>query len=155
MILDETLYHPSVPKDKQGAGAWNRQARAKIQLGKRTRDEEAELDIPRKLRRTASAKLGSQSETLWSEIVSGPPGEEWASKDQLRPSKSVPALKPAVLELKSFATDSTGMEDDRRKLTTRDPTTTDQPRSKRGIFSGFGFLLYAFTSRQVRQAGHS
>jgi DNA replication regulator DPB11 len=150
MILDESLYHPTLPKDKQGAGAWNRQARADVQLGKRTRDEEPAPELPRKLRRTASAKLGSQSESLWGEIVSGPKAEQPEKIDQLRPSRSLPVMNARVLEVKSFATDTTGPDDDGRKLPTGQPTATNQHRSEKGMFSGFEFFLYAFTSKQVR-----
>lgn len=157
MILEEKLYHPTISNDKLGAGAWNRQPRAEAQLGKRSREEEEEAvpDVPRKLRRTASAKLGSQSENIWSEIVSGPSGENSANNDRLRTSRSLPVLKAVVMEPKSFATDSTGMEDDRKKLVTKDSTVIGQQRRGKGIFSGLGFLLHAFNSKQVRQAGHS
>jgi DNA replication regulator DPB11 len=154
MILNEALYHPTIPSDKQGAGAWNRQTTANVQLGKRSRHEEAVADVPRKLRRTASAKLGSQSETLWSEIVNGPPMDDSTKNNHLRSSKSSSALRPVVLEPKSFATDSTGLGDDGRKFITKDSKTADHQQIRKGIFSGFGFFLYAFNSKQVKQAGH-
>jgi DNA replication regulator DPB11 len=155
MILEEALYHPILSPDKVGAGAWNRKVRPAVQLGKHPCDEEAVPVVPRKLRRTASAKLGSQSETLWTEIVSGPPREELASKDGLRPPKSLPALKPVVMEPQSFATDSTSVDDDRRKLASRDSKVTERLQRGRGIFTGFGFVLHAFNSKQVRQGGQS
>lgn len=150
MILDESLYHPTIPQDKQGAGAWNRQAKASVQLGKRNHEEEAVPTVPRKLRRTASAKLGGQSETIWGEIVNGPQTEELVTAEQLPPPKPIPALK--VLETKSFATDTTGTEDDRRNLVARDSTVTGQQPTKSGIFFGFGFFIYAFTAQQVSQS---
>ena len=149
MILEETLYHPTISKDKIGQRAWNRKVRVTDQLGKRTRDEEAIPDMPRKLRRTASMKLGSQSEGLWSEIVSGPSGGGSALARQLRASKSVPILPLADLVPKSFATDSTATEDDRSKSIARDSTDIAQQRSRSGIFSGLGFFLHAFTLKQV------
>jgi DNA replication regulator DPB11 len=149
MILEENLYHPTIPNNKQGAGAWNRQAKAELQLGKRTRDEDPVPDVPRKLRRTTSAKLGSQSESMWDEIVSGPQVAELKSNDQIRISKSLPVLKPAILEPKSFATDSTGGDDDRRRLATKDLKTSVQQRSKTGIFAGSGFYLFAFSPKEV------
>lgn len=153
MILEEALYHPTIPIEKQGAGAWNRRPRAEVQLGKRNRKENVP-DVPRKLRRTASAKLGSQSEGLWSEIVSGPPAQETAKNDHLQTSESLPIRKPVVLELKSFATDSVGMRDDESEPTTGKTTAINQIRSRGGVFSGFGFSLYAFNSKQVRQADY-
>lgn len=151
MILEEALYHPNIPQDELGAGAWNRQAKAEVQLGKRPRENDAVADIPRKLRRTASMKLGSQSETLWCEIVNGPPSENSARSDQLRPSKSLPVLKSVVLEPKSFTADGTGMDDARRKLVTTDSHITGQHVGK-GIFSRSGCYLHAFTAKQVRRA---
>jgi DNA replication regulator DPB11 len=152
MILEETLYHPTIPKGKVGQGAWNRKNRVAVQLGKRNRDEEAVPDVPRKLRRTASVKLGSQSESLWSEIVSGPQGGDLTNGRQLRPSKSLPTLHPADLEPESFATDLTAKGDDGSKSITRASAAIAQQRSRRGIFSDLGFFFYAFTSKQVMQA---
>ncbi len=151
MILEEALYHPTVAKDKLGLGAWNRQARATIQLGKRPREEEVASDVPRKLRRTASVKLGSQSESLWNEIVTGPPGENPARTDKLRPSKSRPILKPGVLEPKSFATNSTGKEDDTKRQAAEESAAVVQQWSREGIFAGVGIFLSAFTAKQVCQ----
>ena len=152
MILDEALYHPTIPQEKQGLGAWHRQARTGLQLGKRPRDEEVVPDVPRKLRRIASAKLGSQSQNLWSEIVSGPSRKDPETNDQVRPSKPLPVLESVVPEPESCATDSTRTEDDRKNIGTTDLTTTNQQQRKRGIFSGSGFFLYAFTIKQVRQS---
>jgi DNA replication regulator DPB11 len=152
MILEEALYHPNIPKDKQGVGAWNRRAVAEIQIGKRTRDEEAVPDMPRKLRRTASAKLGSQTESMWGEIITGAQGEESAKDDPLRPSRALPVLKSAVLEPKSFATDSTGTGDDTRNLVTRKPAKSGPLPIRSGIFADFRFALHAFTQKEVRQA---
>ncbi len=151
MILEEALYHPTIAKDKLGLGAWNRQARAIIQLGKRPREEEVAPDLPRKLRRTASVKLGSQSESLWNEIVSGPPGENPATNDKLRPSKSLPILKPGVLEPKSFATDSTGVEDDTKRPAAKESAAVGQQCIREGIFAGVGVFLSGFTAKQVCQ----
>lgn len=151
MILEEALYHPSLAEDKLGVGAWNRLDRVNDLLGKRARAEEAVAGIPRKLRRTASAKLGSQSETLWNEIVNVPPREESAENDLLRPSESLPVLKAVVLEPKLFVTDSTGTEEDPRKVAVRGLTAAHDQQSRTGIFSSFGFFLQAFNSKQVRQ----
>lgn len=150
MILEEALYHPNIPQDEQGAGAWKRQPRPDVQLGKRTRADEDVPDVPRKLRRTASMKLGSQRETLWCEIVNGPPGEDSANDDQLRPSKSLPILNSVALEPKSFTTDTTGTEDDRRRVVTTNSNMTEPQQGGNGIFAHLGFYLYAFTSKQVR-----
>jgi hypothetical protein len=94
MQLDESLYHPTVSVAEQGAGAWNRKARSSPQLGKRLREENAGPEPPRKLRRTASARLGSQSQDMWSDIVGGA-GFDAQDDDRppLKPSVSMPALR--------------------------------------------------------------
>jgi DNA replication regulator DPB11 len=150
MILDEALYHPTIPKDKQGAGAWNRQARAQVQLVKRTHGGEPASDMPRKLRRTASAKFGSQSENLWGEIVKPQYEEATAENNQLGPSRSKLPRKPTVLEPESFATDTTGMEDERGRDPRRATTSARQGPPTQGIFSGCTFALHGFTLKQVR-----
>ncbi|RMZ77732.1 hypothetical protein DV738_g4276, partial [Chaetothyriales sp. CBS 135597] len=71
MQLDESLYHPAKPIDEQGVGAWNHRPELKQHLGKRQRPETAA--IPRKLRRTASSRLGSQTDKLWSNIAKSMP----------------------------------------------------------------------------------
>ena len=95
MQLDETLYHPSTPINEQGIGAWRRSAPPQPQLGKRTREDNTGPEPPRKLRRTASARLGSQSDNLWTDIVTGG-GFEGSEQEQpsLRPTKFLPGLRP-------------------------------------------------------------
>ena len=110
MQLDESLYHPSKPIDEQGIGAWNRTIPPpQPQLGKRAREDAPGSEPPRKLRRTASARLGSQSDNLWSDIVGGG-GFEVSEQERppLRPSKSLPALAPHLndISIHTSATDS-------------------------------------------------
>lgn len=73
MILDEKLYDPALPPLERGKGAWDRTKPKRTSLGKRSRgDSIANLEGgKRKLRRTASTKLGSQSESMWGDIVGG------------------------------------------------------------------------------------
>ncbi|RMZ91909.1 hypothetical protein DV736_g853, partial [Chaetothyriales sp. CBS 134916] len=92
MQLDETLYHPAKPIDEQGIGAWTRRSETKQNLGKRLRQETT--PVPRKLRRTASSRLGSQTDNIWSNIVNAPTSDTDAyAKPALRQSKSMSALK--------------------------------------------------------------
>jgi DNA replication regulator DPB11 len=73
MILDETLYDPVLPVEKRGIGAWDKTKPKKVSLGKRSRDASVSglEGAKRKLRRTASTKLNSQSEQLWGNITGG------------------------------------------------------------------------------------
>lgn len=91
MQLDEALYHPSKPIEEQGRGAWNQRPPGQQTLGKRTGTEVA-LEPLRKLRRTASAKLGSQTDNIWNEIVNGGGEEIRKPRDKLRTSKSMPVM---------------------------------------------------------------
>ncbi|OQU94298.1 twin BRCT domain-containing protein isoform 4 [Cladophialophora immunda] len=94
MQLDERLYHPTVPVPEQGLGAWNRKARPSPQLGKRTREDNMGPEPSRKLRKTASAKFGSQTQDMWSDIVGGAGFEpKRAERPELKPSISMPALR--------------------------------------------------------------
>ena len=71
MILDESLYDPLLPAEKLGVGAWTNRDVAKVALGKRSRDGAvpAQEDASRKLRKTASMKLQSQSQSMWASIL--------------------------------------------------------------------------------------
>ncbi|KIW64241.1 hypothetical protein PV04_09188 [Phialophora macrospora] len=94
MQLDETLYHPTVPVAEQGVGAWNRRQRPSPQLGKRTREEITGPEPSRKLRRTASVRLGSQNQDMWSDIVGGAGFEATTDgRPPLKPSVSMPSLR--------------------------------------------------------------
>lgn len=72
MALDEGLYHPTIPAEERGVGAVTRREPPPQQLGKRQRPETESQDGlnpgRRRLRRSASSKLGSQSGDLWAEI---------------------------------------------------------------------------------------
>ncbi|KAF4624164.1 hypothetical protein G7Y89_g14009 [Cudoniella acicularis] len=71
MILDEKLYDPVLPLEERGKNAWDKTKPKRTSLGKRSRDENSTGTEAgkRKLRRTASAKLNSQSERIWGDIV--------------------------------------------------------------------------------------
>ncbi|EXJ55681.1 hypothetical protein A1O7_08610 [Cladophialophora yegresii CBS 114405] len=94
MQLDETLYHPTLPVTEQGVGAWNRKQRPSPQLGKRAREETIGAEPSRKLRRTASVRLGSQNQGMWSDIVGGAGFEATTDgRPRLKPSISMPSLR--------------------------------------------------------------
>jgi hypothetical protein len=84
MTLDEEFYNPTMPIEERGKGAWDRRRSMSPILGKRTRGPaEAPLVHPlkRKLRRSASSKLGSQSEALWAGITAAGSGKRVAGED--------------------------------------------------------------------------
>lgn len=150
MVLDGSLYHPTLPVSEQGKGAWNREAKAHVQLGKRARDEKTIHEPPRKLRRTASAKLGSQSQDLWANIMGG--GFDTGPEEpiSLRTSQSLPALKPVILEPKSFITDIATEDGDlglHQKQDRKSPDTLS--RTQHGYFSAKRFFMSGFPSNKV------
>ena len=72
MVLNEALYDTTIPPDEQGKGAWNRTVLETGVLGKRRRDDEDKKpsagNNKRKLRRTLSAKFGSNEDQFWDDI---------------------------------------------------------------------------------------
>ncbi|RAR01717.1 subunit of dna polymerase ii [Stemphylium lycopersici] len=84
MALDETLYNPTMPLEERGQGAWDRRQPMSPAIGKRTRDAEPSQALNpfrRKLRRSASTKLGSQSDALWAGITA-PSFEQKLEEDE-------------------------------------------------------------------------
>ena len=71
MILEENLYHLLLPPGERGRNAWIRRSVSTTSLGKRARDDDVIPPNARKLRRTASARLSSHNDGLWTEINGG------------------------------------------------------------------------------------
>lgn len=146
MQLEETLYHPTTAKDDQGRGAWNREAKMLYQLGKRVREEQAAPEPARKLRRSISAKLSSQTDDLWDDIVGrGSFQSTTGDRQPLRPSKSMPTINPDVQETETFVeTDVIGHN--QYQVPENPPRITS---IKHGFFDNKYFCLHGFDSRQL------
>lgn len=75
MALEEDLYDPLLPLEEQGRGAWRRDLAGVPNEFRKKRKLESRsgsgADGKRKLRRTMSAKLKSNSESLWADIGTG------------------------------------------------------------------------------------
>lgn len=88
MTLDEALYDPALPSEDQGQGAYRTTvARPRTSLGKRSRDGESqntEETGKRKMRRTASTRLHSQSQDMWSGMTVGESKQVPPELDQWR-----------------------------------------------------------------------
>ena len=131
MQLDETRYHPTLPESEQGVGAWNRSAKASAT--KRPRDDIHEAEPPRKLRRTASARLGSQNDSIWGDIASGPGPVLIPNRpESLRPSVSMP-----VMSEPSINGDASAGRTDARRESTQQNFLTDKT-----------FFVYGFEKKQ-------
>lgn len=112
LILDETKYDPTLPKEERGKGAIvKRELDAPLSRGKRPRgDEELAADGGgrKKLRKTTSMKLSSQRENLWGDILgskSADPGASTAVQVQDTPveAPSAPAALLATEDAGPFA----------------------------------------------------
>ena len=126
LSLEESRYHPTTPLDKQGIGAWNRGSRTQSLLAKRPRETAAGDDVPRKLRRTHSARLNSQSDSMWDDIVGEGSQTKTAERSQLRPSRSMSHVQLQIEQSKSFATNTTDNDSGRLE---HKPKKSEQRRS--------------------------
>ncbi|TKA68348.1 hypothetical protein B0A49_04854 [Cryomyces minteri] len=86
MVLDETLYDPRLPAEEQGKGAWIPAVKQQTSAKRKARTENV-TELPdagkRKLRRTASTKLNSQSEMLWASFSHGGDSRSKGAQQQL------------------------------------------------------------------------
>ena len=169
MVLDEESYDPLLPVEDRGRNAWVRTKVVEPTLGKRARDEsqtsqpaaEPEFAGRRKLRRTASNKLGSQNSAIWTDIVGGgfapAPNEQsaWAS------TENEPATGASGRPLSASAGQTThtisvpikpgGKENRHPGLELAIAGYTDTP-TKHGIFHGLYFYLFGFDRKKVGSA---
>jgi DNA replication regulator DPB11 len=142
MILDESLYQPLVPFEKQGIGAWSRcisPAPAK------QKGPESVSDLrPRKLRRIASAKLGGQNEGIWNDIVGKPFDniERLGSDDngQNTVDQYSAKARPAMQDTISFASETT--------VAGRQEYSNENSRHG-GFLQNCNFLVHGFNPKQV------
>ncbi|KAI9737997.1 MAG: hypothetical protein M1834_009367 [Cirrosporium novae-zelandiae] len=160
MVLDEGAYNLDIPEEEKGKGAWVRRTVSTTTLGKRPREASDSVgrSMTRKLRRTASVKLQSQNQSIWSDIVTGGSSKPTEHHDQWEEEEE-------DLKAKKVHTDSEG-EGDANTGSGAMPTAPvwhedrieDQVQgleslvdSKPGeIFYGKSFLLHGFTDRQTQ-----
>lgn len=148
LILDESLYHPTMSEDEQGKGAWNRKVADESHLGKRFREPDATTSAPRKLRRTASARLGSQSDAMWGDIVGGESSNtETEERNQLRHTKSMSDPSLMAQQSRSFATDTTTAHREHLVTEDQDPSAIIK---KHGLMDDCVFMVAGFNEKQVR-----
>lgn len=147
LILKESLYHPTLPLDEQGKGAWNRKTDDQSHLGKRPREQDTAIEAPRKLRRTASARLGSQNDAMWGDIVGAEDLEtEATNRDRLRQTKSMSDMSVIVQQSKSFVTDTTTTNHERSMTEHHEQAA---PAERDGLMAYCTFMINGFTEKQV------
>ncbi|TVY83647.1 S-M checkpoint control protein rad4 [Lachnellula suecica] len=144
MILDETLYDPTLPVGERGKGAWDRSKPTKrVSLGKRAREEsKSGAEGKRKIRRTASTKLNSQHESIWGDIVGGggsvmqvSRSGQWDSKEE-EPTQQDDRI-------------TTMQQEQPVDIPAPKPPAESKPMPTR-IFSGSRFYFYGFTPKKTQ-----
>lgn len=102
MALSAEKYHPTLPVAERGKGAWERRQHPSPVLGKRARNTQDDHTVAdsnlgkRKLRRSASSRFGTQSQSIWAGITSSGLGtkkvdaDEWTETDASRPEYPTP-----------------------------------------------------------------
>jgi hypothetical protein len=154
MTLDEDCYHPTKPIEERGYGAWDRRRNASPTLGKRSRDiEPATLVNPRqrKLRRSASSKMGSQSEALWAGITAGglerkpKEADDWTDEDL---AKNLPRPdSPTASRLSNDA--HVLVQDDAQPEGPASHAPPGPTVLRDGIFQGRAVFTWGFDSEKV------
>ncbi|GLA94959.1 putative Hybrid PKS-NRPS biosynthetic cluster [Aspergillus tubingensis] len=149
MVLEETLYHPLLPDEQQGAGAWNRSL--PIPKPKVTNNENPSNPRPRKLRRIASAKLGDQNEGIWGDIVGTgfDSSDPRPSRGSLQRTQSL-TKRPSILqESRSFASETTFAEPQEPLQPPPPPPPPPAVESREGFLGDCFFFIHGFSSKQT------
>ncbi|TVY58436.1 S-M checkpoint control protein rad4 [Lachnellula cervina] len=143
MVLDEALYDPNLPQEERGKGAWDRSKPKRTSLGKRAREDgmAGSEGGKRKLRRTASTKLNSQSESMWGQIVGGGSVVQVAQSGQWEVNGEEPTQP----------NDQTIQNKPEQSLDTTRPKQAVETEVKvDGIFNGSRFYFYGFTPTKTQ-----
>ncbi|KAH1444420.1 hypothetical protein KXV81_001002 [Aspergillus fumigatus] len=155
MVLEETLYHPLLPQEQQGVGAWDRTAPPAKE--KAADAENSSNPRPRKLRRIASTKLVDQNEGIWNAIVgAGFENNELrlSTNSQLKnedvTSSKITRKASVVQEAKSFASETTFAE----AQGSRQDTSEVRQASNNGFLDGCYFFIYGFSPKQTSVLRH-
>ncbi|KAJ5782712.1 hypothetical protein N7457_004486 [Penicillium paradoxum] len=110
MILDEQKYHPLIPPEEQGVGAWDRSLPAEREPSRSDNPSIKENPLnprPRKLRRIASTKLVDQNESIWGDIVGTGFENNGTGGAKQTPQGRGEAPKPVIQAYQSFASETT------------------------------------------------
>ncbi|PQE15681.1 BRCT domain-containing protein [Rutstroemia sp. NJR-2017a BBW] len=141
MILHEQYYDPALPQEERGKGAWDKDKPRLNPSKKRARGKSLAGDEgKKKLRRTASSKLSTQSQSLWGDIVGG--------GNVIQVSRSgVWGNTASPLPLQDNQPVESG-EDTPKPAPPYAPSEPEPP--KYGIFGNCCFLNYNFSAKHTR-----
>ncbi|TKX22118.1 BRCT domain-containing protein 4 [Elsinoe australis] len=132
LILNEVCFDPLVPDEQQGKGAFEPRIK-KSDSGKRLRPEDDDTqtsNAKRKMRRTASTRLNSQSQTLWGDLSvnedseAGPLDDSWTQP--VDPGKDV-----------QQTIETQPVEDSLNKSRPSLSRNASSDHSQKGLFSGW------------------
>lgn len=137
MILDETLYDPSLPKEERGKGAWDKTHPSKSSVRQRIKPESiarAESG-KRKLRRTASMKLCGQHDRLLADISGSSVGSKLQNNVHKEIEKSTLNNKTSITE----------------QIVAQDPKVDEDinPIKIIGVFTDCVFWLHNFSATKI------
>ncbi|MCJ1247402.1 hypothetical protein MMC30_004616 [Trapelia coarctata] len=158
MILDEPLYDPLLAPAERGQNAWVRRTVSTSSLAKRPRDEDAGPAPARKLRRTASARLGSQNDGIWTDIVGGgfatenAKQNEWDEVSEQRAAQQPAVLRGGSAKLPNLV-QTAGKESQELVLESAhkpaEGFSEEYSQVRRGLFYGRRFFLHGFDARKT------
>ncbi|KAI9775550.1 MAG: hypothetical protein M1839_001028 [Geoglossum umbratile] len=163
MTLDEREYNHIIPQEDRGKNAWIRRTASGSCLGKRPRDDSEAITIldgefgeRRKLRRSASQKLGSQNLSIWDDIIGGGFGEKGQQRSEWdeTPLNVVPIEDANVSHSNQKRQDSvapgsnaSGARTDAKLDNEKRPTAKSKGRC--GLFRGRRFVLHGFDQKKT------
>ncbi|MDI1489279.1 MAG: protein kinase activating protein dpb11 [Ramalina farinacea] len=146
MILEETKYHPSMPPERRGHGAWIQRTTSTSSLGKRKPGKEPGADRSRRLRRTASARLETHNSGIWGEIaVQDVKPEPRLDHDMWDDQVEV---KPQDLQDERQQSLNAPRKDLGRIEPMAEGKPHKHPPEKHELFHGRSFLLHGFNQQQ-------
>lgn len=138
MILEEKLYHPEMPAEDIGKGAWVRHKA--ITPAKRDREDSGADGGARKIRRTLSTKLQSQNEVIWGDIV-GSGGDAPAAKTLARQASIADTNATSTLSTLRTLSNISGMDGAAERV--------DEERKAQGTFSNCRFYIHGFGTKRA------
>ena len=153
MALEESLYDPLMPLEEQGKGAFKEHVRPRTSLGKRGRGSETQnaggADLgKKKLRRTASTRLESQSQDMWQDISAREASLEGGEGDQWRDDE--PRTTSHISET-SFRTKTL---DNRSASRLASELYSETSQGAEGLFSGVYVLVHGFELKKTDLLQH-
>jgi DNA replication regulator DPB11 len=160
MVLDEAFYNPTIPVEQRGQGAWDRREFSSPAPGKRAREAEASQALNpfrRKLRRSASTRMGSQSAELWAGITAvsldrqREDGDDWT--EELRDGQDTPHEHTSASHLQDSIipehTAPTDVDSAQGARLTALPSLPSKADIAHGIFEGRVVFPYGFDDEKV------